>query len=221
LFARRYPTLITTDDVGKGFERLFENLAEYHLDCPSAPSYLTSFLSRAVVDELLPPSFLTDPLVQSLGGYVVQDAIRALSREHSSVRLEKVWGPGDGRPVAELKVAMDQLLKEYLLSRELDEALQCVSEINAPHFHHELVKRGVKIALDSTTPPTDVDAMAHLFKFLNINDVLSKVQLKKGFDRCYSLLADFSLDNPNAPAYMTAFVEKAIGDKCLDEYTAP
>jgi programmed cell death protein 4 len=192
------------------------------LDCPSAASYLTSFLSRAVVDELLPPSFLADPLVKSLGGHVIEDAIRVLSREHCSVRLEKVWGPGDGRPVAELKVAMDQLLKEYLLSRELDEALNCVNEIKAPHFHHELVKRGVKTALDSSNPAADVDAMAHLFKFLHSNDVLSTTQLKKGFDRCYSLLDDLKLDNPAAPDFLKAFVEAAMKDKCLEEgYTPP
>lgn len=29
-------------------------------------------------------------------------------------RLERVWGPGDGRPVEELKVAIDQLLQVTL-----------------------------------------------------------------------------------------------------------
>ena len=109
-----------------GFERLFEHMESYILDVPSAHSYVISFLARAVVDEVLPPSFLSDPLVRSIGGGVVEDAMRLLSREHYGVRLERVWGPGDGRPVAELKVAMDQLLKEFLLSNELDEAAACV-----------------------------------------------------------------------------------------------
>ena len=42
-----------------------------------------------------------------------------MSREHCTARLERVWGPGDGRPVSELKVEMDQMLQEYLMSREL------------------------------------------------------------------------------------------------------
>ena len=70
------------------------------------------------------------------GDPVVEKAVSLLSREHCNARLEKVWGPGDGRPVAELKQEMDQLLQEYLLSRELDEAARCVKELEAPHFHH-------------------------------------------------------------------------------------
>ena len=45
------------------------------------------------------------------GDCVVEKAVSLLSREHCTARLEKVWGPGDGRPVSELKDIMDQLLK--------------------------------------------------------------------------------------------------------------
>lgn len=30
-------------------------------------------------------------------------------RDHVLSRLERVWGPGDGRPVEDLKVAIDQV----------------------------------------------------------------------------------------------------------------
>jgi programmed cell death protein 4 len=68
-----------------------------------------------------------------------------LSSEHCTACLERVWGPGDGRLVMELKDSMDQLLKEYLLSREF---ASCVRELKSAHFHHELVKRGVRIAME-------------------------------------------------------------------------
>mmetsp|Transcript_6467 Transcript_6467/g.12394 ORF Transcript_6467/g.12394 Transcript_6467/m.12394 type:complete len:471 (+) Transcript_6467:85-1497(+) len=219
LLSSSYPSFLSTDAVGKGFERLFEHTDSYALDVPAAQGYMTAFLARAVVDEVLPPSFLTDPLVKSLGGGVVTDAVRLLSREHCSVRLEKVWGPGDGRPVADLKVAMDQLLKEFLLSRELDEALCCVRELNSPHFHHELVKRGVKAAMDGS--PGDGDAMAALFKFLSDADALSPVQLRKGFDRCHSLLDDFTLDVPTAPQMLRSIVDSCERQGCLGEGYAP
>ena len=45
------------------------------------------------------------------GDPVVEKAVGLLSREHCTARLERVWGPGDGRPVKELKDSMDQLLK--------------------------------------------------------------------------------------------------------------
>ena len=72
---------------------------------------MSTFLARAVVDELLPPSFLSDRLVVRIGGDVVEVAKKKLSINHGTVRLEKGWGPGDGRPVEELKVSIDQLLQ--------------------------------------------------------------------------------------------------------------
>ena len=38
-------------------------------------------------------------------GDVVEHAKRMLSREHGSTLLERAWGPGDGRPVQDLKVS--------------------------------------------------------------------------------------------------------------------
>ena len=83
LLSASYPTVLSMEDIGKGFERVFEGLDELNIDVPGAQGGVVSFLSRAVVDELLPPSFLTDPMIKSLGGEVVQKAVRLLEREHS------------------------------------------------------------------------------------------------------------------------------------------
>ena len=69
---------------------------------------------------------------------------------------------------------MDMLLKEFLLSRELDEALRCVVELRSSLFLHELVKRGVRVSIERGVE--DVDAMSALFKFLVGESVLSKVR---------------------------------------------
>ena len=73
-----------------------------------------SFLARAVVDEVLAPAFLSNRNNTHPGDCVVEKAVSLLSREHCTARLEKVWGPGDGRPVTEIKEVMDQLLKVSL-----------------------------------------------------------------------------------------------------------
>ena len=70
-----------------------------------------SFLARAVIDEVLAPAFLSNRNNTHPGDPVVEKAVGLLSREHCTARLERVWGPGDGRPVTELKEIMDQLLK--------------------------------------------------------------------------------------------------------------
>jgi hypothetical protein len=189
-----------------------------------------SFLARAVIDEVLPPAFLSNRNNSHPGDPVVEKAVGLLSREHCTARLERVWGPGDGRPVSELKDSMDQLLKEYLLSRELDEAASCVRELKSVHFHHELVKRGVRIAMEEDGgrcelalsyndddnnnnnknknnggDSSSLDAMAALFVFLVNNSIVSEYQVAKGIDRLRRTLDDVKLDVPAAPEMLDEF----------------
>lgn len=184
---------------------------------------VASFLARAVVDEVLPPAFLSDQNNSRPGDEVIEKAVTLLSREHCTARLEKIWGPGDGRPVEELKQAMDQLLEEYLMSRELDEAARCVKELNCRHFHHELVKRGTKAAMEMDGPKktedpdalANIDAMAALFGFLVQNAIISEYQVKKGISRLHQNLPDLSLDVPRAPSMLEAFEKMAESQGCL------
>ena len=107
------------------------------------------------------------------------------------------------------------MLKEFLLSRELDEALTCVEEMNASFFHHELVKRGIKASMEEEDANTNIENMATLFKFLFDRDAVSATQFRKGIDRCHQVLDDFKLDIPNAEAYLATFVENAKKDGIL------
>ena len=175
---------------------------------------VANFLARAVVDEVLPPAFLSEQNNKRPGDIVIEKSISLLSREHCTARLERVWGPGDGRPVSELKIEMDQMLQEYLLSRELDECARCVKELDSAHYMHELVKRGVKIAMegdgkDSTTQheKSGIDAMAALFGFLVKNAIISEHQVAKGVDRLHRILEDLKLDVPAAPTLLKDFEE--------------
>lgn len=105
-------------------------------------------------------------------------------------------------------------LQEYLLSRELDEAASCVRELKASHFHHELVKRGVKIAMeedgrDHASESSALDAMAALFKFLSNNSIVSEYQVTKGVSRLRKSLPDLILDVPAAEKMLDEFEEMA------------
>jgi len=210
LLACLHPNPLSDDCLELGFEVLLDSMDDLVIDIPDAKAMVGSFLARAVVDEVVAPAFLSNRNNSHPGDCVVEKAVQLLSREHCTARLEKVWGPGDGRPVSELKSAMDQLLKEYLLSRELDEAASCVRELKAKHFHHELVKRGVKIAMeedgrDHASKSSSLDAMAALFKFLVQNSIVSEFQVAKGVQRLEKILPDLKLDVPAAPSMLDEF----------------
>ena len=111
------------------------------------------------------------------------------------------------------------------MSRELDEAARCVKELDARHFHHELVKRGVKIAmeLDGNAAQngaihhdlSNMDAMAALFGFLVRNAIVSEYQVTKGVKRLHALLEDLTLDVPAAPKLLKEFEAMAEEGGCL------
>jgi len=207
-----HPSPLKDRDMEAGFNILLDSLDDLTTDVPEAKNMVANFLARAVVDEVLPPAFLSEQNNHRPGDAVIEKAISLLSREHCTARLERCWGPGDGREVSELKVAMDQMLQEYILARELDECARCVKELDAAHYMHELVKRGVKIAMeqdgkDSSTQheKSAIDAMAALFGFLVKNAIISEYQVAKGVDRLHRGMDDLKLDVPTAPALLADF----------------
>jgi len=216
-----HPHPLKDADVETGFEILLDSLDDLCIDIPDAKEIVGCFLARAIVDEVIPPAFISNRNNSHPGDGVVERAVSLLSREHCTARLEKVWGPGDGRPVTELKEVIDQLIEEYLLSMELDEAARCVREMNAPHFHHELVKRGVKISMEkdgldhSDSPSSSLDAIAALFSFLVKNSIVSEHQVGKGVSRLHKILPDLVLDVPAAPAMLDEFEKMAIEGGCM------
>lgn len=213
LLSEFYPNILSMNMIGKGFERLFEIIDEIELDVPQASTLLAAFVARAVVDEVLPPSFLTDAVVSNLGGETIEHAKILLSRDHSGAKLERIWGPGDGRPVDEMKVAVDQALMEYLLSSDLEEAERCFKELHSPYFFHEVVKRAVVLAMDKGT--TEQQQISNLLKHLSETEVLTLTQAEKGFSRLYDSLPDIVLDTPDAETILNAFVARAIADKVV------
>lgn len=207
LLSNFYPDVLSTNVIGKGFERIFEIIDELEKDAPAARDITATYIARCVVDEILPPSFLADVVVCSLGGDIIEHAKRMLSREHMGARLERAWGPGDGRPVREMKFDVDLLIQEYLLSRDVIEASQCIKQLNAPHFIHEVVKRGITGSLDKSA-----DDRAVVFKLLvhiSKEDICSPLQMKMGFQLVADRLGDLVLDIPAARTLFGEFLSSA------------
>lgn len=109
-----------------------------------------------------------------------------------------------------------------MLSRELDEAARCVREMGSSHYHHELLKRGVKIAMEKDgkdhkddAATSALDAMAALFSFLVKNSIVSEYQVAKGISRLHKLIPDIKLDVPAAEAMLSEFEEMAKEGGCL------
>lgn len=227
LTALRDHGLFTVDDMAKGFERVFELQDDLELDCPQAKDLISKFLARAVADECLPPSFLTDKFVEGLGGVVVQRAKTLLSIPHGTARLSRVWGPAalvqsdddDETYLNSLKSEIKMLLTEYLSSGDIDEAILCVKRLDAPHYHHEVVKRAVVLAMDGRQRQRAM--MSTLLFELHARSVLSGVQIALGFRRLAQEVNDLELDTPGAGKVLQVFFDQAVRDGILERDDLP
>ena len=81
----------------QGFVALLEDFDELVLDVPEAVPLMALFVSRAIVDEILPPSFvarITPPAGSHLEKMKSLCAGHLRDGTHSAERLLRCWGSG-------------------------------------------------------------------------------------------------------------------------------
>lgn len=178
------------------------------LDNPHAHEAMGKFMARAVADEIICPKYVTSRPAPGDS----DEAVRAFAKGRGLVaspqglqRLEHVWGTNGGlSPVDELRDKVHQLLEEYLETRNLDEAVACVRELHAPHFHHEVVFQVIGLAIDGRDE-RDMLALSALLKAACGESLISLVQLEKGLSRIFESISDIELDCPKATLNLDSF----------------
>eukprot|EP01138_Halocafeteria_seosinensis_P016009 gb/GECG01016337.1/.p1 GENE.gb/GECG01016337.1/~~gb/GECG01016337.1/.p1 ORF type:complete len:403 (+),score=72.79 gb/GECG01016337.1/:1-1209(+) len=214
-----YGNVFSMEQIGKGFERILESLEDVRVDVPDVDKLLPKFLARAVADEILPPAFLSDPVVEKMGGSVVQQAKVLLSIKHGAARLEKVWGTSALASVEELKSAVAMLIEEYLDSEDKDEATECLKTMDVQHFHHEVIKRAMVLGMDKGERERVL--VIEFFEHLTSVGLLTTTQLTKGINRVYTNLEDLKLDVPEAETFFYNYISKCIEKGLLSENFSP
>jgi programmed cell death protein 4 len=138
----------------------------------------------------------------------IEHALALLTMKHGLVKLDTVWGVTGGmRPVKYLVRQIQFLLREYLSSNDLKEAIRCLQELEVPHFHHELVYEAVMMAIEDTSDRT-MDLICSLLKSMATSVIVTPDQLKAGFLRVYEEMPDISIDVPHAYPLLEKFVLK-------------
>ena len=72
-------------------------------------------------------------------------------------------------------------VQEFLLSEDLCEVASSLKELEIPHFHHEVVKRGMVLAMDKNDAACEL--VSTLFTFLFAEGVVAGQQFDIGFQR--------------------------------------
>ncbi|EIE18312.1 MA3-domain-containing protein [Coccomyxa subellipsoidea C-169] len=199
LLAALNPKTVSEDSIAQGFTDLMLACEDLELDLPDATHYIALFLGRAIVDEVLPPAFLTTVLARmnddSLGVHIVRSAGNMLGARHAAERLQRCWATPFAFSIDHLRHSFQALLKEYVVSGVYAEAAGCLRALDAPHYHHEFVKRALLAAFEA---PEQAPALMSLLATLTETGQVSQTQVDTGFQRVEGDLDDIDLDYPNA-----------------------
>ncbi|MCO5605027.1 hypothetical protein L7F22_059204 [Adiantum nelumboides] len=212
LLSALYADVIEPDQLAKGFARLVESADDLAIDIPDAVDVLALFVARAIVDDILPPAFLKK-IVQTLpegalGHEVIKKAEKSYLRPalHAEI-VERRWGGCTHSTVEEVRKRITALLNEYIESGDTVEACRCISELNVPFFHHDLVKRALTLAMERWNSEA---LILSLLKEADEECLITSSQMAKGFARLADAVDDLSLDIPQAKSMLLDLVSKAI-----------
>jgi len=224
LISDLYGRVITSKDIVSGFDMLLDDLPDLILDLPDAAHTLGNFIARAVADDCIPPRYVTQPDdLEGLNEYAqaaLKHAHTHLSMQAGWAHLDNVWGVGGGlRPVKTITQQMNLLLREYILSRDIEEAHRCIQQLEVPHFHHELVYEILVMTLEAVSEPYE-EAMCTLLKSLDAACIVLPEMMEQGFQRVFDDIADISIDIPLGYIVLDRFLQRCsragfISDKLI------
>ncbi|KAL6838843.1 hypothetical protein ACP4OV_031279 [Aristida adscensionis] len=218
LLSALYADLLSSYMMSEGFMMLLESTEDLTVDIPDAVDVLAVFVARAVVDEILPPIFLTRARAllpeSSKGLEVLQVAEKSyLSAPHHAELVERKWGGSTHFTVEEAKKRIQDILREYLESGDMDEAFRSIRELSLPFFHHEVVKRALIFGMENISSQP---LILKLLKEAAAGCLISSNQMSKGFSRLAESVDDLTLDIPTAKTLFDKLVSTAISEGWLD-----
>jgi len=198
-----------TEQFFEGFIATLRNMDDLALDTPRAVEILALFIARAMVDDVLPPAFisLVPPRVAAASERVRQvlAQVEVLMASRGTMRVVNAWGGGASWDVDLLKHSVKTLVAEYYVANDLEEAVRCVVALDAAHFGHEIVKRTVYEALERGGAGTSAYGVL-LLKTLLSRHALDAAQISKGMVRVVVGMDDLTLDVPSAHAELVALL---------------
>ena len=188
-------SVVSEEQLSLGFKKLLSSVEDMTLDIPDAPRFLTLFIGRAIVDEAVPPSFLShsEQLKEnSLGIDIIHAARKLLAAKHSAERFTNCWHGYSPKETSEvLTKAFKTMIQEYMVSKNFNELLKCLRDVGMPHYHHEIVYQCILHMLED---PTTQESIHELLAKLFICGEINVTQVSIAYDRLQDDGDDLELD---------------------------
>jgi len=202
-----------------GFSVLLQRVEDLYKDVPDVLHYLSCFVARAVVDEVLPRSYLQNVhlLEADMGYAVIFRAQNLLKGRHANMRLHNIWNSSSHKPVTELKTDIHTIVREFLVNEDVNEMIDNIHDLNVPLFSHEIVKQLIPAVADYT--PVNLDApvsdtmrskkaklVSELLSACVKNNIIPAEEIDRGLQRVRERIKDMKLDSPQIEKYYSEIV---------------
>jgi len=208
LLPHLYPDVISFQKIAEGFTVLLERIEDLKLDIPNAPELLSMFLARAVIDDLLPPAFLSpDNADVELAKETLLKARSLTEGKMAGKRVANIWGPAGNQSVKKFKERAVSILEEFVVTNDIVEADKAIRELDAPSFNYYVVKKAVLLALD--VKDSQQDMIVKLLSSLYQGGLISEDHFVAGFKSCADSISDIELDTPNARERLSQFTKRS------------
>jgi len=178
---------LTAAQARAGFQKIYNNLDEVLMDAPNALPILREFTEHAVSNGFLVPADLEEFATE-----------------------EKLHDDTEG--MAAIKTQIKALVREFLVSEDVNDLCQSVEELKAPRMGHEVIKRLVYSACDGNNRAKEV---ASRFIAEVPRSLISAEQKDKAFAILLERTEDMYLDTPDILFIMSSFIARAIVDESL------
>eukprot|EP00401_Gymnodinium_catenatum_P015268 CAMPEP_0117510034 /NCGR_PEP_ID=MMETSP0784-20121206/27782_1 /TAXON_ID=39447 /ORGANISM="" /LENGTH=480 /DNA_ID=CAMNT_0005305659 /DNA_START=99 /DNA_END=1541 /DNA_ORIENTATION=+ len=118
-----------------------------------------------------------------------------------------------------------QILAEYFLSEELEEAVQCLEEMKCGDMHDELVVFAARKAMDhrgggvdNSGPSRGLALVAALLVKLHTRSVLENAVFARAFEKLFCTWQDMALDVPDCANTIVELLGECIEHGCLSSH---
>eukprot|EP01071_Lankesteria_metandrocarpae_P005820 Lankesteria_metandrocarpae@DN4138_c0_g1_i1.p1 len=219
-----------SDDIQLAFTRLLGYIDDLLLDCPDATILLAKFVVRAVVDEMLPPVFMSQQKRLRIGGtngVEVMDKIQGWLKDKKdrmlSQQFRKIWTGTDPLRLEarEFKQDVRKAIFKYFDFHNVKETATTFNRMDlSPDQASEVVRKIMTCAMERKD--CEVLAALELLTYLVEAGELRYDNVIQGFNQTYMSLGDLTIDIPNAASVLEQFRDETIKSKLLpQDYVDP
>uniref|UniRef100_A0A914YDG6 Programmed cell death protein 4 n=1 Tax=Panagrolaimus superbus TaxID=310955 RepID=A0A914YDG6_9BILA len=216
----------TVESIIDAFCAMLSDLENLLVDYPTARKTFEQLLARLFYDDIFTVEDIENirwRVSANKSIKIDQICVIALSFVRNPIILRTMFNPpgGDEDSLDAIDNHFVNILREYFVNRDKNEASLRLKQLAVPHYHHSFVLQTLVFASDKLTE-ANMDLFIGLLKEMLNNGFITTTSIHAGFHLFFSSLMDLKFDLPpvyNLAKYLTETAhESKIIDAATKEY---